>query len=117
MRAEEDSSMDTEWRDAVVTRLRQLSTLIERVAASNSTRAAALSNPTAAGRELRSLEMELVRLREGRRVLEAELQRRMTASFSDSVADSSFGEGCALCKVCCLQRWHVPASGAVEPVL
>jgi len=101
VRAEEDFSMDKEWKSAVMSRLSAISALIASLSASNKTDASAglAANPSAAKAELNKLSEEQRRLREGRRILEAEVQRRADASFADGLGGGLLNEGCALCKV------------------
>ena len=62
-------------------------------------RTAAVDDPAAAAAELQKLSHEQQRLREGRKVLEAEVQRRADLSFADGFGGGLLNEGCALCKV------------------
>ena len=100
VRAEEDFTMEQEWKSAVTNRLSGISAMIASLAA-NQTRGArgAATNPAAAAAELQKLSHEQQRLREGRKVLEAEVQRRADLSFADGFGGGLLNEGCALCKV------------------
>eukprot|EP00750_Incisomonas_marina_P013383 INCI17305.3.p1 GENE.INCI17305.3~~INCI17305.3.p1 ORF type:complete len:1568 (-),score=203.56 INCI17305.3:1371-6074(-) len=101
VRAEEDITMDQEWKTAVMRRLSGISALIAALAAANKTGDVGnvATNPAAAAAELQKLAHEQQRLREGRKILEAEVQRRADLSFADGFSGGLLNEGCALCKV------------------
>ena len=104
VRAEEDLTMEHEWKTAVMHRLSGLSALLAALAAANKTeglsrRDGAVTDPAAAAAELDKLAHEQHRLREGRKILEAEVRRRAEMSFADGFGGGLLNEGCALCKV------------------
>jgi hypothetical protein len=105
VRAEEDLTMEHEWKTAVMQRLSGISALLAALAAANKTGLTgpqgdgAVTDPAAAAAELAKLTQEQQRLREGRKILEAEVRRRAEMSFADGFGGGLLNEGCALCKV------------------